>query len=103
VAYWLRRAVELGDDDGEVISPRTILKASETVFGRGLDCFWASTWAAAGLALAAAVQVSFPLFLFSVFFSIFCFYFLVSICYLDSNLNSGFALQVLKHLNINIT
>ncbi|KAK1630217.1 hypothetical protein QYE76_004532 [Lolium multiflorum] len=57
VAYWLRRAVELGDDDGEVISPRTILKASETVFGRGLDCFWASTWAAAGLALAAAVQV----------------------------------------------
>ncbi|KAK1643694.1 hypothetical protein QYE76_061499 [Lolium multiflorum] len=54
VAYWLRRAVELGDDDGEVISPRTILKASETVFGRGLD--WASTWAAAGLALAAAVQ-----------------------------------------------
>ncbi|KAK1648037.1 hypothetical protein QYE76_065842 [Lolium multiflorum] len=29
VAYWLRRAVELGDDDGEVISPRTILKASE--------------------------------------------------------------------------
>jgi hypothetical protein len=49
VAYWLRRAVELGDDDGEDISPRTIFKASETVFGRGLDCFWASTWAAAGL------------------------------------------------------
>jgi hypothetical protein len=50
VAYWLRRAVELGDDDDdEVFSPCTIIKASETVFGRGLDCFWASTWAAAGL------------------------------------------------------
>jgi hypothetical protein len=99
VAYWLRRAVELGDDGGEVISPRTILKASETVFGLG----WTAPGPWCGLALAAAVQVSFPLFLFSVFFSIFCFYFLVSICYLDSNLNSGFALQVLKHLNISIT
>jgi hypothetical protein len=43
VAYWLHRAVELGDDDGDVISPRTILKASETVFGFG--------WAAPGLLL----------------------------------------------------
>ena len=78
MAYWLRRAVELGDDDDGVISPRTILKASETVFGRGLGCFWASTWAAAGLALAAAVQVSFPLFLFSNFYFIFSvFYFVV--------------------------
>jgi hypothetical protein len=49
VAYWLRRAVELGDDDGDVISPCTILKASETVFGRGLDCSWASTWASVGV------------------------------------------------------
>ncbi|KAK1646212.1 hypothetical protein QYE76_064017 [Lolium multiflorum] len=48
--YWRCRAVELGDDDDEDISPRTILDARETVFGRGLGCSWASTWAAVGLA-----------------------------------------------------
>jgi hypothetical protein len=91
VAYWLRRAVELGDDDGDIISPRTILKASETVFGRGLGCFWASTWAAAGLALAAAVQVSFPLFsLFSNYALYFCFIFWFLFYGLNSNLNSGY-------------
>jgi hypothetical protein len=49
VAYWLRPAVELGDDDDEAYSLRTILDARETVFGCGLDCSWTSAWAAAGL------------------------------------------------------
>jgi hypothetical protein len=68
VAYWLRPAVELGDDDDAVYSLRTILDARETVFGRGLDCSWALMGCCGGLLRPGLV--SFPLFSFFKF----CFY-----------------------------
>jgi hypothetical protein len=97
VAYWLRPAVELGDDDDAVYSLRTILDARETVFGRGLDCSWALMGCCGGLLLPGLV--SFPLFFFfsnSVFiFSGFylVFEFIFEFC---------FILQVLKYLSIKI-
>jgi hypothetical protein len=85
--YWRLRAVELGDDDDVVFPLARILKQSNRYVALG--------WAASGLcwpASAGAVLgcdeevslVSFPPFLFSNF----CFYFLVSIWYLNSHLNS---------------
>jgi hypothetical protein len=81
VAYWLRRAVELGDDDGEVISPRTILKASVTVFGLGWTTSGLGRWApmlgcsGAGLGCCGLLRWTgkvFPLFFP---FKFFCFIF----------------------------
>jgi hypothetical protein len=83
VAYWLRRAVELGDDDDEVFSPCTIIKATETVSGFGLGRVWAVLACSAGAVLGcdvvvmgccdAEVQVSFPPLLISNFCFAFCF------------------------------
>jgi hypothetical protein len=72
VAYWRRRAVDAGEEDGAPFLLFDTVSWYGVVLGclgqvGGLRC-WASTW-------AAAVQVSFfSSFLFSVFISWFLFY-----------------------------
>jgi hypothetical protein len=84
VADWHGRAVVAGEEEERGFSLRTIIDARETVFGRGLSCYWA----AAGLAWWAARSRTgeFPS-LFSLFK--FCFIFLFSILFLFTGLNSN--------------
>ena len=74
--YWRCRAVDAGEEEERNVLLRTIFDATETVFGRGLDCSWALMGCCGGLLRPGLV--SFPLFSFFTFCFIFSvFYFVV--------------------------